>query len=67
MAVKWLGKVRCRYCDAEARVGRERDGLGQTFRVICRCGANVQVGIHTPAGEQVAGALERWLAWHHKT
>ena len=64
MAVKWLGKVRCRYCDAEARVGRERDGLGKTYRILCVCGVNLQVGINTPAGEDVAETLKNWLAWH---
>ena len=47
--------IRCPACgEKTARAGRERDGMGRTFRTICPCGASVQAGVVTRAGKNIA-------------
>ena len=60
MATKWIGVLNCRWCDKEARVGIEKEGHGNTYRVICdSCGISEQAGFSIPAGEQIAESLTR--------
>ena len=61
MATKWLGEIRCRWCDTSAaRVGVEKDGEGKTYRVQCtECGVMSQVAFHYPAGKMIADELDR--------
>ena len=48
-------RIPCPLCgEKTARVGRERDGAGRTLRVLCGCGTNLQVGITTNAGKNIA-------------
>ena len=39
MAVKWVGKLECRWCGKPARVGIEKDGQGNTTELsVTPCG-----------------------------
>ena len=58
MATKWIDTIKCQWCGGEARAGIERDGLGSTYRVICRsCGISEQAGMAYPAGQKIAELL----------
>lgn len=49
----------CKWCKGMARVGIEKDGHGQTYRVICaQCGITEQAGMTFPAGEEITRMLE---------
>ena len=42
---KWIDEIECPWCEGKARVGIEKDGAGNTYRVMCsECGAMTQVG-----------------------
>ena len=59
MATKWINTIKCQWCGGEARAGIERDGEGNTYRVICRlCGIAEQVGMGYPAGQKIAKLLK---------
>jgi len=59
MATKWIDAIECKWCGRPARVGIEKDGRGNTYRVICNsCGVVVQVGRHYPARERITQLLE---------
>jgi len=58
MATKWINTIKCQWCGGEARVGIEKDGLGSTYRVMCKsCGIAEQAGMRFPAGEKIAELL----------
>ncbi len=58
MATKWTGTFLCRWCEAKARAGIEKDGKGRTYRVMCpSCGVSEQMGMNQPAGLKVARLL----------
>jgi len=58
MATKWVGEIVCAWCDAQVRVGIEKDGRGSTYRLICpSCGIMSQVAFHYPAGQQITQIL----------
>ena len=60
MATKWINTITCQWCGGEARAGIEKDGLGNTYRVICRsCGIAEQAGMGFPAGEKIALLLKQ--------
>ena len=64
MGVKWLSKLQCKWCGEAARVGIEKDGRGNTYRIICEgCGIMEQVAFHYPAGVEVTELLNK-LARH---
>ncbi len=67
MGTKWAETlIHCRWCGDEARVGIEKDGKGNTYRVMCStCGIMLQVGFTYPAGLEIATELSRpaWKAW----
>ena len=59
MATKWINTIKCQWCGGEARAGIERDGEGNTYRVICRsCGIAEQVGMGYPAGKKIDQMLK---------
>ena len=59
MATKWIETIACQWCGGEARVGIEKDGLGSTYRVMCRsCGIAEQAGMAFPAGQKIAAIIE---------
>ena len=58
MATKWIGTIACRWCGKRCRVGIEKDGRGNTYRLICStCGLMGQTAFHYPAGEDLAREL----------
>jgi hypothetical protein len=64
MATKWIGTVECKWCGHQARAGIEKDGKGQTYRIVCGpiyggCGIMEQVAFHHPAGEEIGRLLKR--------
>ena len=62
LATKWVSTIECKWCRESARVGIEKDGQGQTYRVMCKtCGINEQAGMTFPAGEQITRDLEKRL------
>ena len=59
MATKWVSTMDCKWCQGTARVGIEKDGRGQTYRVICaECGISEQAGMSFPAGEEITRFLQ---------
>ena len=59
MATKWIGEINCQWCGKSARVGIEKDGQGNTYRVICDfCGISEQAGFTFPAGRKIKELLE---------
>ena len=59
MATKWIDTLTCQGCGGEARAGIEKDGLGSTYRVLCRsCGISEQVGMGYPAGQKIDQMLK---------
>ncbi len=51
--------MQCKWCQGEARVGIEKDGQGQTYRVICaECGISEQAGMNFPAGQEITRIVE---------
>ena len=59
MATKWIDTIECQWCGGQARAGIEKDGKGNTYRVICRsCGIAEQVGMGYPAGQKIDQMLK---------
>jgi len=59
LATKWVSTMKCKWCQGEARVGIEKDGQGQTYRVICaECGISEQAGMNFPAGQEITRIVE---------
>ena len=54
MATLWMGYIPCRWCNNPAKVGREKNGQGRCYRLICKqCGISSQIGVNLPAGQQI--------------
>ncbi len=63
MATKWIDEIKCLWCEGKARVGIEKDGTGNTYRVMCSgCGVMTQVGKHYPAGEKITQMMIRTVS-----
>ena len=59
MATKWVTELECQWCGEFARVGIEKDGLGNTYRMICdACGIMEQTAFHFPAGEKTTKLIK---------
>jgi hypothetical protein len=60
MATKWIDEFECLWCESKARVGIEKDGTGNTCRVMCSgCGAMTQVAKHYPAGKRISQMMNK--------